>query len=780
MTRCASIQRLLQTIACLFACSAIAAASGARAADAQPSEFVIRNGDRVVFYGDSITDNEWYPTLVETYVLTRFPEWRNHFANRGVSGDNSGSIARFERDCLAQKADVITYNMGFNDGGYAELDSGRLERWLGNVEKTVALARQANPAVRLVLASPIPNEVAVSTDSRWVSHETYPATMLAFGRAEEQLARRLDVPFVNVGLLYGQSMGLGQVAAGESFKLSRDGVHPQREGQTLIAFHLLRGLHAGSEVASLTIDAAGSRMAEARGCVADVVVKDGVVSVRRTCQSLPYPTPPEVRPFGFLVGIDDQLSDDRLVVTGLAAAAYTLFIDDRRIADIPAAELAAGINLSRYPATPMYEQAVAVMDAVRRKQVLETGFWRQFITSGKADGRGEPGDKATPEDRAAIAAARQAIAAAEAACYAANAPKAHTIRLEPSSAKVARYAAETAADINRPPLKLALPPIEADWNRMKLLGDEIAVAVSNPAAVPQAGTLRWACPQGWSITPIESPISLAAGGSQTVTFKVSAADGDALLTPPEVTARWRWSEAWPYPRIRTQTLELTPRLTINRAEVSPSLTGASDEWRDATSFPLAASGQVNPAVPGKRLLWNGPADLSARVFLKWDASALYVAALVRDDDHLQDEGEAMMWSKDVVMTAFLMREPGKADGRYEFGFGAHADRDIVARYTNAAKDATGPEIRFASRVDRAAGTCLYEMVIPWGRLPPFDPVAGKSFRFTLCVGDADAAPGKGFNYLAWTPGISYGKNPADFAWITLGEREPTSKRIDEP
>ena len=50
---------------CLLACSA-----GAARAE---GPFALRDGDRVVFYGDSITDQRLYTTFVETYVVTRFP-----------------------------------------------------------------------------------------------------------------------------------------------------------------------------------------------------------------------------------------------------------------------------------------------------------------------------------------------------------------------------------------------------------------------------------------------------------------------------------------------------------------------------------------------------------------------------------------------------------------------------------------------------------------------------------------------------------------------------------
>ena len=36
-------------------------------------DFYLRHGDRVVFYGDSITDQRLYTVIAETYVVTRYP-----------------------------------------------------------------------------------------------------------------------------------------------------------------------------------------------------------------------------------------------------------------------------------------------------------------------------------------------------------------------------------------------------------------------------------------------------------------------------------------------------------------------------------------------------------------------------------------------------------------------------------------------------------------------------------------------------------------------------------
>ena len=212
-----------------------------------------------------------------------------------------------------------------------------------------------------------------------------------------------------------------------------------------------------------------------------------------------------------------------------------------------------------------------------------------------------------------------------------------------------------------------------------------------------------------------------------------------------------------------------PLLTIKHAATKVTLDGDLGDWRDATTFTLDDIHFINMAATGKKLLWNGPKDLSAQFFIKWDNDALYLAALVHDDDHIQNANDQMMWSQDILHTAFWIQEQGKPDARFEFGFGAYADRDHVVKFMNSAGDSAGPDVQFKSKVDRGAGTCVYEVVIPWARLAPFAPQSGKNFRFSFVVCDADSQLGKGYNYLGWTHGISYGKNPVDYATVTLGQ-----------
>ena len=64
---------------------------------AQQNGFYLKDGDRVVFYGDSITEQRYYTTFVETYVVTRWPEQNITFVNAGWGGD------RYGKECLRRR-----------------------------------------------------------------------------------------------------------------------------------------------------------------------------------------------------------------------------------------------------------------------------------------------------------------------------------------------------------------------------------------------------------------------------------------------------------------------------------------------------------------------------------------------------------------------------------------------------------------------------------------------------------------------------------------------------
>ena len=65
----------LKIVLTLFLGAVPALTGAASPPEAAATPFALRDGDRVVFYGDSITQEGGYGRLVEAFVVSRFPDW---------------------------------------------------------------------------------------------------------------------------------------------------------------------------------------------------------------------------------------------------------------------------------------------------------------------------------------------------------------------------------------------------------------------------------------------------------------------------------------------------------------------------------------------------------------------------------------------------------------------------------------------------------------------------------------------------------------------------------
>src|SRR5690349_4727508 len=122
--------------------------------------FALHNGDRVVFYGDSITDQRRYTSFVETYVVTRFPQLDVRFVHSGwggdrVSGGGGGPIdVRLWRDILPYNPTVVTIMLGMNDGGYRAFDQTLFDNFANGYRHIVDGLKRQIPGVRITAIQP--------------------------------------------------------------------------------------------------------------------------------------------------------------------------------------------------------------------------------------------------------------------------------------------------------------------------------------------------------------------------------------------------------------------------------------------------------------------------------------------------------------------------------------------------------------------------------------------------------------------------------------------------
>ena len=142
---------LWRVTACLVFGLLSSAASTCSTADLGPdsgehpsADFALRDGDKVVFLGDSLTAARTYGKFIENYTLLRYPRRKVRFVNSGHGGDTAeGGLKRLERDVFAHKPTVLLVMYGTNDIGWGVYaDDEHKQRFLDAIRGIVAECQQ--------------------------------------------------------------------------------------------------------------------------------------------------------------------------------------------------------------------------------------------------------------------------------------------------------------------------------------------------------------------------------------------------------------------------------------------------------------------------------------------------------------------------------------------------------------------------------------------------------------------------------------------------------------
>jgi len=349
---------------------------------AAAQDFSLKNGDTVVFYGDSITDQRLYTTFAETYVLTRFPSLRVNFVHSGwggdrVSGGGGGPIdVRLRRDVIAYRPTVTTIMLGMNDGRYRAFDDAIFHDYSSGYEKIIRDMKAALPDVRITAIEPSPYDDATRAPT---FAGGYNAVLVRYSQFVKELAARehLAVADLNSPVVAMLEKAHAQNAA-LSEKIIPDRVHPGPGGHLIMAEALLKSWNAPALVSDVTIDA--QSRAASRSENTEVTAIDNASGLRWQERDRALPMPIEwkddvvalaVHSSDFLTALDQE----RLRVTGLAGGNYTLKIDSETVGAFSAAQLGEGVNLAEY-ATPMSRQAADVHKLTLEHNSIHFARWR--------------------------------------------------------------------------------------------------------------------------------------------------------------------------------------------------------------------------------------------------------------------------------------------------------------------------------------------------------------------------------------------------------------------
>jgi lysophospholipase L1-like esterase len=349
---------------------------------APPANFYLHDGDRVVFYGDSITDQRLYTTFVETYIVTRFPQLKVSFVHSGVGGDRvtgggAGAIdVRLPRDVVAYKPAVMTIMLGMNDGSYRAFDQKIFDTYAAGYRHIVQSVKDALPGIRITVIEPSPFDDVTRAPN---FEGGYNKVMVRYGEFVKELARQENLAVADLnGPVVAALEKANKLDAENAKKLVPDRVHPAPAGHLLMAEALLKAWQAPAIVTAVEIDAPTATVASATNTKVTELTAAGGVSWTQADEGLPMPVDTNDAVVALALRSSDfveAMDQEPLKVTGLAAARYTLKIDGEAVGTFTKEEWAKGVNLAMLP-TPMAKQAAAVHDLTLRHNVVHFARWR--------------------------------------------------------------------------------------------------------------------------------------------------------------------------------------------------------------------------------------------------------------------------------------------------------------------------------------------------------------------------------------------------------------------
>ena len=401
-----------------------------------PAEkFELRDGDRVVFLGNTLIEREQKYGYLETALTERYPNRNVTFRNLGWSGDTVWGEARavfgtqadgfraLKEHVLALKPTVIMVGYGTNESfaGVAGLPHflDGLNALIDALDETDARIVLLSPLRMDELGPPLPDPQQQNTN------------LELYSKAIEQVGGERGCVFVDLFNTIGlrRTIGLNRtIPAGtnrhSTIHLTEDEVHLTQVGYSYLAAateYLMLGPNQ-DRAWYAEVDATTRKLKSGGMHVTDPMIGRNEIRFTATDDMLPYPsTVPELAR-ETLNGL--CTSNDHFQVEGLPTGHYQLTIDGKPVLSDSAEEFAKSFFLRKGPS---FDQAEELRRAIIHKNELYFNRWRPAnVTYLFLFRRNEQGQNAVeiPKFDPLIAEAEQQIARL-------RVPKPHVFELKP-------------------------------------------------------------------------------------------------------------------------------------------------------------------------------------------------------------------------------------------------------------------------------------------------------------------------------------------------------------
>ena len=349
----------------------------------------LHNGDRVLFYGDSITAQRFYTRYSEDFLLTRYPGMQVNFVNAGVPGDTvyggytGDQATRLKRDVFPNQPTVITIMLGMNDGYYVPFEQKYFDIYKTGYRALLASMQSNLPAARITLITPTPYD-EVTHGTEFAHYNEVVSRHAGFVRELAATSRYPESDF------YAAIADLAKKGAAKNNSLAAllipDRIHPSEFAHWVMAAALAKTWGFSPIVSSVSLDASEPAVLSAENANISSLEKDsGGLHWTQLDKALPLPLPLENEMMQFVLSTSDLAAMDQqfLRVKSLPAGHYRLAIDHHVIGSFTPEEFANGINLALY-ATPMQNKAKEIDGMALERAQLDQAEFILWIDDSKS------------------------------------------------------------------------------------------------------------------------------------------------------------------------------------------------------------------------------------------------------------------------------------------------------------------------------------------------------------------------------------------------------------
>ncbi|MDD4872789.1 MAG: SGNH/GDSL hydrolase family protein [Kiritimatiellae bacterium] len=343
----------------------------------------LKDGDTMVFLGDSITHQCLYTQYIEDYYYTRYPDRRICFHNSGIGGDRAAdALARFDDDVAAFKPKYVTILLGMNDGSYTNFVPQIFETYeKGMIELLDKIA--AIGALAIPMTPTMHDSRAARMRKPAEPRDTYYNSVLAFyGTWLREIASQRGLGFVNMWTPLND-LTMTQRKKDPNFTLIPDAVHPSPTGQVVMATAIINDMIPRSTVSQIIVrqqpKTGKFTVTGINGKAADLQAGDDKISFTFKANALPWVLPPDAADGCKLTHLGHRYSNEKITVGNLKPGKYELRIDGELVGAFTEGQLAFGVELEGNEKTPQYQQAlkVAMLNKERNEKAVKAlrGHW---------------------------------------------------------------------------------------------------------------------------------------------------------------------------------------------------------------------------------------------------------------------------------------------------------------------------------------------------------------------------------------------------------------------